>query len=104
MGTSVMNSDYESEELHSLVESSSDHELGYYSDYSDYSDKSDDDDHDGGEFYSFYDSDDNFEDDKSTHVGDGRGQKNKEVRKFPVFKPVAKAEHISSKKDIVYYT
>ena len=53
MGTSVMNSDYESEELHSLVESSSDDELGYYSDYSNYSDKSDDDDHDGGEFYSF---------------------------------------------------
>ena len=65
MGTSVMNSDYESEELHSLVESSSDDELGYYSDYSDYSDKSDDDDHDGGEFYSFYDSDDMYANDQT---------------------------------------
>ena len=61
-----MNSDYESEELHSLVKSSSDDELGYYSDYSDYSDKSDDDDdHDGGEFYSFYDSDDMYANDQT---------------------------------------
>ena len=48
MDAGVMNSDYESEELHSLVESSSDDELGY-------------------------DSDDIFEDDRSTHVGNGRG-------------------------------
>ena len=32
MGASVMNSNYESEELHSLVESSSNDELGYDSD------------------------------------------------------------------------
>ncbi|KAK9984522.1 hypothetical protein SO802_034047 [Lithocarpus litseifolius] len=38
MGAGIMNSDYESEELHSLVESSSDDELGYDSD-----DKSKDD-------------------------------------------------------------
>ncbi|KAK9989435.1 hypothetical protein SO802_029674 [Lithocarpus litseifolius] len=43
MGAGVMNSNYESEELHSLVESSSDDELGY-------------------------DSDDKFEGDNSTHV------------------------------------
>ena len=50
MGSSVMNSNYESEELHDLVESSSDDEL-------------------------WYDSYENSEDDKSTHVRDGRGQK-----------------------------
>ena len=55
IGFGVMNSDYESEELHSLVESLSDDELGY-------------------------DSDDKSEDDKSeadnrTHVGDEREQK-----------------------------
>ena len=50
MGAGVMNSDYESEELHSLVESSSDDELGY-------------------------DSDDDAEDDRSTHVGNGRRQR-----------------------------
>ena len=32
MGSNVMNFDYESEELHSLVESLSDEELGYDSD------------------------------------------------------------------------
>ena len=32
MGVGVMNSDYESKELHSLVESSFDNELGYDSD------------------------------------------------------------------------
>ena len=48
MGDGVMNSDYESEELYSLVESSSDDELGY-------------------------DSDDDAEDDRSTHVGNGKG-------------------------------
>ena len=50
MGAGVMNSDYESEELHSLVESSSDNDLGY-------------------------DSDDKFEDDNRTYVGDEREQK-----------------------------
>ena len=50
MGACVMNSDYESEELHSLVESSSDDKLGY-------------------------DSNDDAEDDRSTHVGNGKGQK-----------------------------
>ncbi|XP_023883718.1 uncharacterized protein LOC111996006 [Quercus suber] len=63
MGAGVMNSDYESEKLHSLVESLSDDELGF-------------------------DSDDDAEDDRSTHVGNGKGQKNQEVKKFPVFKPV----------------
>nr|POE52246.1 hypothetical protein CFP56_56341 [Quercus suber] len=47
MGTGVMNSDFENEELHSLVESSSNDELGY-------------------------DTNDNSKDDKRTHVGDGR--------------------------------
>ena len=47
MSAGVMNSDYESEELHSLVESSSDDELGY-------------------------DSDDDAKDDRSTHVGNGK--------------------------------
>ena len=47
MGAGVMNSNYESEELHSLVESSSDDELGY-------------------------DSDDDAKDDRSTHVGNGK--------------------------------
>ena len=47
MGSGIMNSDYESEKLHSLVESSSNDELGY-------------------------DSDDNSKDDKRTNVGDGR--------------------------------
>ena len=69
MSVGVMNSDYESEELHSLVESSCDDELGY-------------------------DSDDIFEDDRSIHIGYGRGQENEEVKKFPVFKPIAKAKHI----------
>ena len=79
MGASVMNFDYESEELHSLVESSSDDELGY-------------------------DSDDDDEDDRSTHVENGKGQKNEEVKKFSVFKPVAKAEHISFEKDMLFTT
>ena len=73
MGAGVMNSDYESEELHSLVESSSDDELGY-------------------------DSDDDVETPQSTHVGNERRQKNEEVKKFPMFKPVAKAEHFLLKK------
>ena len=79
IGAGVMNSNYESEKLHSLVESSSDDELGY-------------------------DSDDDAEDDRSTHVRNGKGQKNEEVKKFPVFKPVAKAEHIFFEKDMLFTT
>ena len=72
MGASVMNSDYKSEDLHNLVESSSDDKLGY-------------------------DSHDDAEDDRSTHVRNGKGQKNEEVKKFLVFKLVAKAEHLPRK-------
>ena len=79
MGAGVMNSDYESEELHNLVKSSSDDELGY-------------------------DSDDKSEDDNRTHVGDEREQKKEQVRKFFVFKPVAKAEHIYFEKDMMFTT
>ena len=79
MGAGVMNFDYESEELHSLVESSSDDELGY-------------------------DSDDKSKDDNRTHVGDEREQKEEQVRKFPVFKPVAKAQHIYFEKDMLFTT
>ena len=79
MGAGVMNSDYESEELRSLVESSSDDKLGY-------------------------DSDDDAKDDRSTHVGNGRRQKNEEVKKFPMFKPVVKIEHISFEKDMMFTT
>nr|POF10586.1 hypothetical protein CFP56_23360 [Quercus suber] len=79
MGASVMNSDYESEELHNLVESSSDDELGY-------------------------DSDDKSKDNNKTHVADERVQKEEQVRKFPVFKPVAKAEHIYFEKDMLFTT
>ena len=78
MGAGVMNSDIEGDELYSLVESSSNDELGY-------------------------DSDNNSKDDKRINVGDGREQK-KEVRKFPVFKPVAKAWHISFEKDMLFTT
>ena len=45
-----------------------------------------------------------FEDDRSMHVGNGKGQKNEEVKKFPVFKPVTKAEHISFEKDMLFTT
>ena len=76
MGAGAMNSNYESKEFHSLNEASSDDEIGY-------------------------DSDDNFEDDTSTH---GRGQKHEKMRKFPVFKPVAKARHLSFEKDMVFTT
>ena len=71
MGVGVMNFDYKSEELYSLVESSSDDELGY-------------------------DNDDDVEDDRSTHVENGKRQKNEEMKKFPVFKPVAKVVHLRS--------
>ena len=74
MGAGVINSDYESEELHSLEESSSDDDVG--------------------------DDTDSFEDELKTPVGKGRGQK----RTFPVFKPVAKAEHIRFEKDMLFTT
>ena len=79
MGADVMNFDYESEELYNLVESSSDDKFGY-------------------------DSDDDAEDDRSTHVGNGKGLKNEEVKKFPVFKLVAKAELISFEKNMLFTT
>ena len=75
MGTGVMNSDYESEELHSFEESSSDDDFGD-------------------------DTDDGFEDELKTPVGKGRGQK----RTFLMFKLVAKAEHIRFKKDMLFTT
>ena len=87
MGASVMNSDYESKELHSLVESSSDDELGYYNNYSD---KSNDDDHDGGAFYSFYDSDDMYANDQTFNNEDEPNEEDVEqvyVRRVDV-KPV----------------
>ena len=75
MGAGVINSDYESEELHSLEESSSDDDIG------------DDTDH-------------NSEDELKTPVGKGRGQK----RTFLVFKPVVKAKHIRFEKDMLFTT
>ena len=71
----VINSDYESEELHSLEKSSSNDDIG--------------DDTNGSS-----------EDELKIPVGKGRGQK----RTFPVFKPVAKAEHIRFKKDMLFIT
>ena len=65
MGASVMNSNYKSDELHSLVELSFDDELGQ---------------------------------------GNGKEQKNEEVKKFSVFKLVAKAECISFEKDMLFTT
>ncbi|XP_075633766.1 uncharacterized protein LOC142606269 [Castanea sativa] len=70
-----MNSDYESEELHSLEESSSDDDIGD-------------------------DSGDGSENELKTPMEKGRGQK----RTFPVFKPVAKAEHIKFEKDMLFIT
>ncbi|KAK9997189.1 hypothetical protein SO802_021875 [Lithocarpus litseifolius] len=75
MGAGAMNSDYESEELHSLEESSSDDDIGD-------------------------DTDDSSEDELKTPMGKGRGQK----RTFLVFKPVAKAEHIKFEKDMLFTT
>ena len=75
MGAGVINSDYESEELHSLEESSSDDDFGDDTDYG-------------------------SEDELRTPVGKGRGQK----RTFPVFKPVAKVEHIRFEKDMLFTT
>nr|POE61383.1 hypothetical protein CFP56_40988 [Quercus suber]POE61384.1 hypothetical protein CFP56_40989 [Quercus suber] len=77
MGAGIMNSDYESEELHSLDESSSDDEIGD-------------------------DSDDNFEDELKIPGGKERGHKLEKKRTFPVFKPVAKAEHIIFEKDMLF--
>ena len=37
-------------------------------------------------------------------VGNGKGQKNEEVKKFPMFKPVAKVEHFSFEKDMLSTT
>ena len=79
MGAGVMNSDYKSGKLHSLVESSSDDELGY-------------------------DSDDKSKDDNRIHVGDERKQKKEQVRKFPLFKPMDKVEHIYFEKDMLFTT
>ena len=70
-----MNFDYESEEMHNLEESSSNDDIGD-------------------------DTDDSSEDELKILVGKGRGQK----RTFPVFKPVAKAEHIKFKKDMLFIT
>ena len=75
MGAGVINSDYESEELHSLEESSSDDDNGD-------------------------DTNDSSEDELKTLVRKGRGQK----RTFPVFKPVAKVEHIRFEKDMLFTT
>ena len=60
--------------MHSLEESSSNNDIG--------------------------DDTDSFEDELKTPVGKGMGQK----RTFPVFKPVAKAEHIRFEKDMLFTT
>ena len=75
MGAGVINSNYESEELHNLEESSSNDDFGDDTDYG-------------------------SEDELRTPMGKGRGQK----RTFPVFKPVAKAEHIRFEKDMLFTT
>ena len=75
MGADVINSNYESEELHNLEESSFDDDFGD-------------------------DIDDGSEDELKTLVGKGRGQK----RTFLVFKPVAKTEHIGFEKDMLFTT
>ena len=75
MGAGVINSDYESEELHSLEESSFDDDFGD-------------------------DTDDGSENGLRTPMGNGRGQ----MRTFPVFKLVAKAEHIRFEKDMLFTT
>ena len=75
MGAGVINSDYKSEELYNLEESSFDNDIGD-------------------------DTNDSSKDELKTPVGKGRGQK----RTFLVFKPVAKAEHIRFEKDILFTT
>ena len=71
----VINSDYENGELHNLEKSSFDDDIGD-------------------------DIDDSSEDELKTLVGKGMGQK----RTFPVFKPVAKVEHIKFEKDMLFTT
>ena len=75
MSAGVMNSDYENGELHNLEKSSFDDDIGD-------------------------DIDDSSEDELKTLVGKGMGQK----RTFPVFKPVAKVEHIKFEKDMLFTT
>nr|POE78249.1 hypothetical protein CFP56_62644 [Quercus suber] len=75
MSAGVMNSDYDIEELHSLKESSSNDDIGD-------------------------DTNDSSEDELKTPVEKGRGQR----KTFPVFKPVAKAEHIRFEKDMLFTT
>ena len=75
MDEGVIKSYYESEELHSFEESSSDDDIRD-------------------------DTDDSSEDELKTPVGKGRGQK----RTFPVFKPVAKVELIRFEKDMLFTT
>nr|POF19118.1 hypothetical protein CFP56_49969 [Quercus suber] len=75
MGAGIMNSDYDSEELHSLKESSSDDDIGD-------------------------DTDDSSEDELKTPVGKGKGKR----KIFPVFKLVAKAEYIRFEKDMLFTT
>ena len=79
MGADVMNSDYESEELHSLDESSSNDKIGD-------------------------DSDDNTKVELKIPRGKGRGHKLEKKRSFPMFKPVVKAEHIRFEKNILFTT
>ena len=90
MGTSVMNSDYESEELHNFDESSTDDEIGDNSDDSFEDDEIEDD------------SDDNFEDNIRTLVGKEKVEKPEKRRNFLMFKPIAKAEHIRFEKDMFF--
>ena len=75
MDVGVIKSDYESEELHSLEKSSSNDDFRDDTDYG-------------------------SEDELRTPVGKGMGQK----RTFPVFKPIAKAEHIRFEKDTLFTT
>ena len=75
MDVGVIKSDYESEELHSLEKSSSNDDFRDDTDYG-------------------------SEDELRTPVGKGKGQK----RTFPVFKPVAKTEHIRFEKDMLFTT
>ena len=75
MDVGVIKSDYESEELHSLEKSSSNDDFRDDTDYG-------------------------SEDELRTPVGKGMGQK----RTFPMFKPIAKAEHIRFEKDMLFTT
>ena len=75
MDVGVIKSDYESEKLHSLEKSSSNDDFRDDTDYG-------------------------SEDELRTPVGKGMGQK----RTFPMFKPIAKAEHIRFEKDMLFTT